>query len=363
MTYFLNWRGQAWAKASVILFALFLGGVFFSAFAVQAQQEGEKAPTEIEEVPTWLLKLQGTWAPESINNQPTPQNTNIKLTIDGVHISGNDGCNAFWGELLPTPRIRHTLRACDGTTLLLPMDWSDPVKPLQEGLLSYGVLHLRGSKGRAVLRRVFEVMDEDFLKAALRGSVQDLRVLLRRGANIDVRDNEGHTSLHLAVERGHFDAAEFLLQVGAATDTVDNQGVSPLHSSIVSGKKGFAMASLLVEHRANVHRKGGHFGDTALHWAAELGNLAVADLLVRYGASLTDCGWSSRSPLYYAAWSGELTLVKFLVAGLGADPNWGCSSEDGNMRLPIEGAELESQTEVVEFLECAMKASDTCTCS
>ena len=134
--------------------------------------------------------------------------------------------------------------------------------------------------------------------------------------------------------------------------------------SVVNKTKGFAMASLLVDHGANVHRTGGHFGDTALHWAAELGNLAVVDLLVRHGASLTACGRTSRSPLYYAAWSGELTLVKFLVVGLGADPNWGCRiNKSGVMRLPIEGAELERQTEVVEFLECAMKASDTCSCS
>ncbi len=53
---------------------------------------------------------------------------------------------------------------------------------------------------------------------------------------------------------------------------------------------------------------------TALHWAAELGHLKIAQLLVDYDPDiLLSMDWSNFSAMHYAADSGHLELVKYLA--------------------------------------------------
>ena len=348
--------------AASVIFSMFLGGILFAAPMISTQSKvtnGEQAA----EVPTWLQSLQGHWELKELGGQPISTTRAPWFIINGVKIRGYDGCNTFGGSLLPTPSIRSTEMACDSSTLLLPINWADPVKQLQESHFTYdeGLYLTTPNGGAAILHRYITELDGALLQAASIGSLQELKRRLEQGANINVRNKYGNTSLYLAVGGGHFSVAEFLVKQGAEINTTNNSGYTPLHEASF-GK--YAMASLLLEHGAEVDAKSRHFEHTPLHLAAELSPIiAIMELLVRHGASLEACGRDFRSPLYLAAWSGNLAAVKFLVVGLGADSNWGCSRNDGVMRLPINGAKAESHTEVVEFLECAMKSSEACSCS
>jgi len=50
---------------------------------------------------------------------------------------------------------------------------------------------------------------------AARGDVGACKVLLEAGAQLDVKDGDGYTQLHCAVEQGHIDTVRLLLARGA----------------------------------------------------------------------------------------------------------------------------------------------------
>jgi 26S proteasome non-ATPase regulatory subunit 10 len=52
-------------------------------------------------------------------------------------------------------------------------------------------------------------------------------MLLERGAAIDARDNDGKTSLHVAVELGKIEVARLLLKHGADVNVRDKIGRTP----------------------------------------------------------------------------------------------------------------------------------------
>ena len=76
-----------------------------------------------------------------------------------------------------------------------------------------------------------EAADTDGLKplhwAADRGHVDIVRLLLARGAAVDVLDPDGQTPLHYAASCGHLEAAQALLEAGADPAAQDGDGATP----------------------------------------------------------------------------------------------------------------------------------------
>jgi len=53
--------------------------------------------------------------------------------------------------------------------------------------------------------------------------------LLSKGADVNSRDNDGRTPLHLAYLSGHVQVAELLLSKGADVNSKDNDGRTPIY--------------------------------------------------------------------------------------------------------------------------------------
>ncbi len=72
-------------------------------------------------------------------------------------------------------------------------------------------------------------------RAVRSGNVNEVKKLLRNGANPDIKNNEGLSPLHLAAYWGETEIVECLLKAGAAVDSDNGMGWTPLHSAAVSG--------------------------------------------------------------------------------------------------------------------------------
>jgi ankyrin repeat protein len=75
---------------------------------------------------------------------------------------------------------------------------------------------------------------------------------------------------------------------------------------------------------------------TALHWAANYGKKAVAELLLAKGANVNAKSWHGLTPLHYAVTNGHKTTVELLLAK-GANVN--VKSNDGYtpFHLAVDG--------------------------
>jgi ankyrin repeat protein len=142
--------------------------------------------------------------------------------------------------------------------------------------------------------------------AARSGSATVVELLIANGADLNRRAARGQTALMWAVAQKHADIVKLLLAHGAdvhARSEVWNQvmAVSP------HGRPEYNMTVP-------------HGGDTALMFAARMGDLTSARLLVAAGANVNDADAWGVSATTLSAHSGFTELVEFLLEK-GADPN------------------------------------------
>ncbi|XP_004873184.1 B-cell lymphoma 3 protein [Heterocephalus glaber] len=113
-----------------------------------------------------------------------------------------------------------------------------------------------------------------------------LRALLDSAApgsvDLEARNYDGFTALHVAVNTGCHQAALLLLERGADIDAVDiKSGRSPLIHAVENNS--LSMVQLLLQHGANVNAQM-YSGSSALHSASGRGLLPLVRTLVRSGA-------------------------------------------------------------------------------
>ena len=100
--------------------------------------------------------------------------------------------------------------------------------------------------------------------------------LLEQGADINERDLDGDTVLHVACYEGLTKVVQQLLGRYARPNATDKSGRTPLH---VAAKRGHLdIVELLLDHRAKVLAKD-EYGNTPLSEAAEGGHRDIVKLL------------------------------------------------------------------------------------
>ena len=112
--------------------------------------------------------------------------------------------------------------------------------------------------------------------AALRGQTASIEMLLKLGADPNLRDKHGRTALHDACLKDHVGAARMLLDGGARVDVQDENGATPLHDAALGGS-GKAI-ELLLSRKADIDSQDSE-GRTPLDYALRMDRAEASRVL------------------------------------------------------------------------------------
>lgn len=153
--------------------------------------------------------------------------------------------------------------------------------------------------------------------AAERGDAEEVRALLRQGADANAPQADGLTALHWAALNDDVEIIEVLVYAGATLEPLTRVGAyTPLHLAARQGRAD-AVAALL-EAGARPDRLT-DTGVAALHFAAEANSAEAIEALLRAGADVdARDGFALRTPLMFAAVRNAGAALEALIDG-GAD--------------------------------------------
>ena len=175
--------------------------------------------------------------------------------------------------------------------------------------------------------------------ASLNGSAELVDTLLEAGADPNAALLGGESVLMTAARTGSPEVVRMLLEAGADPDAAGARGQTALMWA--AAQKHPEAVRPLIEHGADVHARSEawsqlmaipphadaanqqrvpHGGHTALLFAARIGDLESAKLLVAAGSDLNAMDAWGVTAAVYAAHSGYRELAAFLLES-GADPN------------------------------------------
>jgi len=189
--------------------------------------------------------------------------------------------------------------------------------------------------------------DAPVADAAQRGDLDEVRRLLREGADVNAGQGDGMTALHWAARNGELAMGEILLYAGASVDAGTRIGsYTPIHLATRAAHSEFV--TLLLEAGADPNAVTSNSGATPLHLAAASGNRAIIAELVERGAEVDkrEGAWG-QTPLMFAAANGRVEAIRTLLE-LGADANAAAIARDVAEQ---EEADKLAEKRLGEFLE------------
>ncbi len=191
------------------------------------------------------------------------------------------------------------------------------------------------------------VQDSDgrtaLISAAARGDLAVVNALLAHNVDMNVKDKEGYTALAHAVEARYSEVEDALLNRPGLNANVGGLKGRPVLLAYVWRDDKERLEKLLA-HGGDVTLQDAD-GDTALHGAAQSGNVEIMNLLLDKGANPNAKNKLGGTPLMWAASFGNEDAARLLLKR-GADP----SLKDNDGITAIQWAAQNNRTSMVSLL-------------
>jgi ankyrin repeat protein len=178
------------------------------------------------------------------------------------------------------------------------------------GVMSTLLRHM-GEQG---LQETTEMGWTALMAASSSGQMGAVQVLVEEmeGQGLDEQDQKGRTALHWAAKGGDEEVVTLLLSKGAQADIGDDNGITPFMEAAGNGHLGVVQPLLQHMGGQGLDRTD-EFGTTALQLAAEEGHEAVVTFLLSRGAQAINGGLYCMTPLTSACEGGHVGVVQRMV--------------------------------------------------
>ncbi|XP_067676346.1 serine/threonine-protein phosphatase 6 regulatory ankyrin repeat subunit A-like [Haliotis asinina] len=255
---------------------------------------------------------------------------------------------------------------------------------------SNNILHLACGRGRVeVVKYVISLNTVDInswgnnkktpiMVAGRSGHTEVIRLLVKNGADLSLRDAHGDNILYYACLGGHVEVVKYVVSKNRVD--INSRGKDRKTPVMVAGARGHKdVVELLVKYGANLSLRDAH-GDNILYFAClgghvevvkyvvsknrvdinsrgkdkktpvmvagESGHRNVVELLVKYGANLSLRDAHRNNILHLACGRGHVGVVKYVISQDTVDIN----SRGNNKKTPIMVAGRRGHTEVIRLL-------------
>ncbi|XP_063436858.1 kinase D-interacting substrate of 220 kDa B-like [Mytilus trossulus] len=198
--------------------------------------------------------------------------------------------------------------------------------------------------------------DEKLLTAAAEGNIKEVELCVKNRANLECRDSDGWTPLMLAADKGHLEVVTYLVTHGSQLEATYGDGWTPLMWAAWRGH--LEVVTYLVTHGSQLDATDLVYGRTPLMLAALRGHLEVVTYLVTHGSQLDATDLLGQTALHLAAQFGQIDVTKCLI-------DQGCSpwvkSKQGKTPYDLvkigyydDEEEKKKKEEVMDFLKTVM---------
>jgi pectate lyase len=126
------------------------------------------------------------------------------------------------------------------------------------------------------------------------GDLEKVKEFLEQGIDINAKDENGQTSLYIAVRNDNKEIVKLLIDKGADANVKDAQGGSPLYIAVSAENN--SMAELLIKSGADVNGNDAQ-GRGILYTAVVSNNKDMVELLLKSGADVNARGMRGRTIL------------------------------------------------------------------
>lgn len=198
-----------------------------------------------------------------------------------------------------------------------------------------------GRAGSGDLREITAKYD-DLSGAVFANDAGAVVAFLDSGADVNEKNLNGFTPLHIACSGGHRELVDLLISRGADVHARSNRGWSCLYSAVIGNH--LEIVTLLVTLGVAVNSSDDD-GVTLLHWAADKGHIDIVRYLISYDADVKARSRNDDTPLHFACRRGQSEVAELLIKK-GAR----VSVKNSEGQTPLHLASLNEQKHTAELL-------------